>query len=126
MPTANDADAGTVHRVRFQKGSQECWASVHSVVGVPLLVPRATGKATAFGEERYTYGMSSGVPDSLGRTLPSPSHRRGVDRRLEKLKMGGLDTRIKTQSAMLGLEWARTKKGKEEQISNLWSDRDRT
>lgn len=111
---SDDAESGKVHRVRFQRGSQECWASVHTVRGVPLLQPLAKGKATTFGKERYAYGMSQGRPDSLGR-FSSQASRRG-----QRNGAGSLDTTITPERIMLGLEWARTKQGKEEQIGFLW------
>jgi hypothetical protein len=120
-PKSSGVDRGKVHRLRFQRGSQECWASVHSIHGVPLLQPRAHGKAIAFGEERYAYGMGKGRPDSLGRTIGSPSAR-GSERRHRKIRTGGLDTTVTSERAMLGLEWARTKQGKKDQMTFLWSD----
>ena len=120
-PKSSGVDRGKVHRLRFQRGSQECWASVHSIHGVPLLQPRAHGKAIAFGEERYAYGTGKGRPDSLGRTIGSPSAR-GSERRHHKIRTGGLDTTVTSERAMLGLEWARTKQGKKDQMTFLWSD----
>ena len=83
------------------------------------------GKATAFGEERYAYGMNKGRPDGLGRSndmQPQGSHRGSERRRHLKMTAGGLDTTVTSNRAMLGLEWARTKEGKKEQIGFLWSD----
>jgi len=129
-PAARDAPSGEVHRVRFQQGSQECWASVHSRHGVPLLKPRLTGTTTQsgrvvvvaeFGKERYEYGMSTLLrPDSLGREWSTSEHRRVDTARGERRRK--VDAGLKPPGVRLGQEWARSKQGQNAQMRKLWKD----
>jgi len=115
-PTSSDAPEGEVHRVRCRRG----WVSVHTRHGAPVLKPKVIGKAASFGEEGYSRGMASGRrPDSLGASsMGMRSGGRGV-----RNGGGGGDSASGhvQDGASLGREWARTKKGRETQQSNLWS-----